>query len=47
MDSEIFAKAVNAYAADDKKNLCNISQYAKKMRVYAKVTDLMEVLLNR
>ena len=46
MDSEIFAKAVNAYAADDKKNLGNLSQYAKKMRVYTKVTDLMEVLLN-
>ena len=30
MDSEIFAKAVNAYAADDKKNLGNLSQYAKK-----------------
>jgi predicted transcriptional regulator of viral defense system len=46
MDSEIFAKAVSAYAADDKKNLGNLSRYAKKMRVYAKVTNLMEVLLN-
>ena len=46
MDSEIFAKAVNAYAADDKKNLGNLSQYAKIMRVYTKVTDIMEVLLN-
>jgi predicted transcriptional regulator of viral defense system len=46
MDSEIFAKAVNAYAADDKKNLGNLSRYAKKMRVYTKVTDIMEVLLN-
>jgi hypothetical protein len=46
MDSEIFAKAVNAYAADDKKNLGNLSQYAKKLRVYTKVTDLMEVLFN-
>jgi len=46
MDSEIFAKAVNAYSADDKKTLSNLSQYAKKMRVYAKVMDLMEVLLS-
>jgi len=46
MDSEIFAKAVNAYAADNKKNLSNLSRYAKKIRVYKKVTDLMEVLLN-
>ena len=46
MDSETFAKAVNAYVADDEKNLGKLSQYAKKMRVYARVTDLMEVLLN-
>ena len=46
MDSEMFAKAVNAYATDDKKSLANLSQYAKKLRVYAKVTEVMEVLLN-
>lgn len=46
MDSEMFAKAVNAYAADDKKNLANLSAYAKKLRVYKQVTNLMEVLLN-
>ena len=46
MDSEMFAKAVNAYAVDDKKNLANLSLYAKKLRVYQQVTNLMEVLLN-
>ena len=46
IDSEVFAKAVNAYAADDKKNLANLSKYAKKLRVYRKVAELMEVLLN-
>ena len=46
MDSEMFAKAVNAYAIDDKKNLATLSHYAKKLRVYKKVTELMEVLLN-
>ena len=46
MDSEMFAKAVNTYAADDKKNLANLSLYAKKLRVYKKVTELMEVILN-
>ena len=46
MDSETFAKAVNAYAADNNKNLVNLSLYAKKLRVYKKVTELMEVLLN-
>lgn len=46
MDNELFIKAVNAYAADDKKNLATLSQYAKKLRVYRQVTSLMEVLLN-
>ncbi len=46
MDNELFAKAVNAYANDKEKNLANLSKYAKKLRVYKKVTDMMEVLLN-
>lgn len=46
LDNELFAKAVNAYANDQKKNLANLSKYAKQLRVYKKVTDMMEVLLN-
>ncbi|MCI8404064.1 MAG: abortive phage infection protein [Clostridia bacterium] len=46
LDNEIFNKAVNAYVADDNKNLSNLSKYAKEMKVYKKVMDLMEVLLN-
>ena len=46
LDNELFAKAVNAYANDKEKNLANLSKYAKQLRVYKKVTDLMEVLLN-
>ena len=46
MDSEMFNKALNAYAADKKKNLSNLSGYAKKMRVYKKMMDVMEVLLD-
>ena len=46
LDNEIFNKALNAYANDAKKNLQNLSAYAKKLRVYKKVTELMEVLLN-
>lgn len=46
LDNEIFNKALNAYANDTKKNLQNLSIYAKKLRVYKKVTELMEVLLN-
>lgn len=46
LDNEIFNKALNAYANDKRKNLKNLSVYAKKLRVYKKVTELMEVLLN-
>lgn len=46
LDNEMFNKALNVYANDKKKNLKNLSIYAKKLRVYKKVTELMEVLLN-
>ncbi len=46
LDSEIFNKAVNAYAADEKKDLANLSKYAKEMGVYKKMMSVMEVLLN-
>ena len=45
LDQEIFSKALNAYAKDEKKNLQNLSIYAKKLRVYKKVNELMSVLL--
>lgn len=46
LDHEIFSKALNAYAKDGKKNLQNLSIYAKKLRVYKKVNELMSVLLD-
>lgn len=46
LDNEMFSKALNAYACDSEKNLQNLSAYAKKLRVYKKVTEMMEVLLN-
>ena len=46
LDNEIFNKAVNVYAADQKKNLANLSKYAKEMGVYKKMMSVMEVLLN-
>ncbi len=46
LDSETFNKALKDYALDPHKNLQNLSQYARKLRVYRKVTELMEVLLN-
>ena len=46
LDHEIFSKALNAYAKDERKNLQNLSIYAKKLRVYKKVNELMSVLLD-
>lgn len=46
LDNEVFNKAVRAYADDEKKNLANLSKYAKEMKLYAKVMNVMEVLLN-
>ncbi len=46
LENEIFNKAVNAYAADEKKNLANLSKYAKEMKLYTKVMNIMEVILN-
>ena len=45
-DDFLYGKGLNAYVKDDKKNLNNLSAYAKKLRVYKKVMELMEVLLN-
>lgn len=46
LDNELFNKAVNAYVLDEKKNLSNLSKYAKEMGVYKKMMNIMEVLLN-
>ena len=46
LDTETFSKAINAYVADDKKNLGNLSRYAKELGLYKRVMDLMEVMLN-
>ena len=45
LDREMFSKAINAYAADDQKNLGNLSKYAKALGQYKRVMDLMEVML--
>lgn len=46
LDNEIFNKAIIAYVSDSKKNLVNLSKYAKDMGVYTKLMNVMEVLLN-
>ena len=45
LDNETFNKALNAYTTDDRKNLANLSRYAKNMKLYKKVMNVMEVLL--
>jgi hypothetical protein len=42
----MFNKAIVAYSKDVKKNLGNLITYAKKMRVYRKMSEIMGVLIN-
>lgn len=46
LDNEIFNKAINAYVKDTEKNIVNLSKYAKELGIYAKMMNIMEVLLN-
>lgn len=46
LDNELFNKAVRSYADDPKKNIEKLSMYAKEMKLYKRVLDLMEVLLD-
>lgn len=46
IDSEMFNKAILAYSKDVKKNIGNLIAYAKKMRVYRKMAEIMGVLIN-
>ena len=46
MDAELFNKAIFGYTNDSKKNVGNLAQYAKEMRVYKKMIDVMGVMLN-
>ncbi len=46
IDSELFNKAVVAYTKDPQKNINNLITYAKKMRVYKKVSEIIGVLIN-
>lgn len=45
MDKETFNKAVQKYVADSRKNISNLTAYAKRLRVYKKVQDLIGVWL--
>lgn len=45
LDSELFNKAILAYAKDRKKNVGNLSAYAKQMRVYKRVVEIMGILI--
>lgn len=45
MDKETFNKAIQNYIADPKKNVPNLMQYAKELRVRKRVKDLIGVWL--
>ena len=46
LDYELFNKAIKAYSKDKNKNVSNLTKYAKEMKIYEKVMDVMEVILN-
>ena len=45
MDREIFNKAIQGYVKDPKKNVPNLMEYAKVLRVQKKVKELIGVWL--
>lgn len=45
MDKEIFNKAIQEYVKDPKKNIPNLMQYAKALRVQKRLKDIIEVWL--
>lgn len=45
MDKEIFNKAIQNYVRDPKKNIPNLMQYAKELRIQKRVKDLIGVWL--
>lgn len=45
MEKELFNKAIQSYVNDTKKNIPNLMQYAKELRVEKKVRDLIGVWL--
>jgi hypothetical protein len=45
MDKETFNKAVQGYISDPRKNISNLITFAKKLRVYKKVQNLIGVWL--
>lgn len=45
MDKEIFNKAIQGYVKDPKKNVPNLMQYAKVLRVQKRVKDIIAVWL--
>ena len=44
IDAEIFNKAIRKYFYSKKKNTLKLYEYAKKMNIYNKVSDIFEVL---
>lgn len=45
LDNEAFNKALKAYVLDEKKDLNKLSEYAKELRVYNKLFELMNCII--
>ncbi|MDR3047913.1 MAG: hypothetical protein LBU51_09975 [Bacteroidales bacterium] len=45
MDKELFNKAIQGYVSDNKKNISNLLEYARKRRVNRKIRDIIGVWL--
>ena len=45
MDKEIFNKSIQNYIKDPKKNIPNLMQYSKELRVQKRVKELIGVWL--
>ena len=45
MDKEIFNKAIQGYVKDPKKNIPNLMEYAKVLRMQKRVKELIGVWL--
>lgn len=44
IDVELFSKTINSYIRSEKKNLMKLYEYSKKMKIYEKVKEVLEVL---
>ena len=44
IETELFSKTMNRYVRDKNKDLNRLYEYSKKMRIYDKVKNILEVI---